>query len=173
MKEDLMPFKIGDLVVHPAFGLGHISELEEKQFYHEGAHLYYKITQRKQSMWILVEAQAPSGLRLVTPRSELAHYREVLQSSPVALDPNPQQRQLELVNRLQQGSFQGVCEVMRDLAAWGWQNPLSQADTTTLQKTRDSLSEEWAMAADISTTEASREIDSLLLTTRSTAGGLL
>lgn len=161
-----MQFKIGDLVVHPAFGIGHIAALEEKQFHQEGAHPYYKITQRKQSMWVRAEAQETGGLRLVTPKSELAHYREVLQSSPVPLNPNPQQRQMELVSRLKQSSFQSVCEVMRDLTASGWQNPLGQADTTTLQKTRDSLCEEWATAADISATEASREIDTLLLPTR-------
>ena len=159
-----MQFKTGDLVVHPAFGVGHIAELEEKQFYHEGVHLHYKITRHKHSMWIRVDAQEISGLRLVTPRSELAHYREVLKSPPVSLDANPQQRQLELVSRLQQGSFQGVCEVMRDLTAWGWQKPLGQADATTLEKTRDSLSEEWASSADISAIEANREIDSLLTT---------
>ena len=162
-----MQLKIGDLVVHPAFGMGHIVELEEKQFYQEGLHPYYKITRHKQSMWVRVEAQ----LRPVTPRSELAHYRDVLKSPPVPLNTNQQQRQWDLVSRLKQGSFQGVCEVMRDLTAWGWQKPLDQADTTTLQKTRDSLSEEWATAAGISPTEASQEIDSWLLTTRSAYPG--
>ncbi len=31
-KESLTQFKIGGLVVHPAFGTGHIVEIEEKQF---------------------------------------------------------------------------------------------------------------------------------------------
>lgn len=167
-----MQLNIGDQVVHPAFGIGYIAELEEKQFYHEGVHLYYKITQHKQSMWIRVTAQETSGLRLVTPKRELAHYCDVLKSPPIPLNPNPQQRQVELISRLHQGTFQAVCEVMRDLTAWGWQKPLSQADTTTLQKTQYSLSEEWATAADISTTEAGREIDSLLLATRPAAGGV-
>jgi CarD family transcriptional regulator len=166
MKETLMPFKIGDQVVHPAFGIGHIVELEEKQFHQEGLHLYYKIARHQQSMWVRVEAQESSGLRRVTPKSELVHYREVLKSPPVPLNVNQQQRQSDLVNRLKQGSFEGVCEVMRDLTASSWQKPLDQADTTTLQKTRDSLSEEWAAMADISPIEAGREIDALLLTTR-------
>jgi RNA polymerase-interacting CarD/CdnL/TRCF family regulator len=161
-----MQFKIGDLVVDPTFGIGHIVELEEKQFYHEGVHLYYKVTRDKQTMWTRVEAQETTGLRLVTPKSELVHYRDLLKSPPIPLSTNPQQRQLELTSRLQQGSFQGVCEVMRDLTAWGRQKPLGQADTTTLQKTRYSLYEEWATAANISTTEASQEINSLLLATR-------
>jgi len=37
-----MPLKIGDLVVHPAFGIGHIAAVEEKQFSKTGAvRLYY------------------------------------------------------------------------------------------------------------------------------------
>ena len=162
-----MQLKIGDLVVHPAFGIGHIVEITEKLFSGQETHLYYKVVRLKHSMWIRVEAQEASGLRLVTAGSALDHYRNLLKSPPVPLNTNLQQRHLDLVSRLTQGSFQGVCEVMRDLTAWGWREPLNQADTTTLQKTRDSLSQEWATAAGVSTTEAVREIDSLLLATRS------
>lgn len=98
-----MQLKIGDLVVHPAFGIGHIAEIEEKQFSKKGAtRLYYE------------------------------------------------------------GSFRGVCKVMRDLTAWNLLKPLSQADTTILQKTRLSLYEEWATAAGVSATAATSEVDMLL-----------
>ncbi len=168
-----MQLNIGDQVVHPAFGIGHLVEIEEKQFSEEGVHLYYKITRLKHSMWLRVEAQEASGLRLVTAKSELSHYRDLLKSAPVPLNTNHQQRQLELVNRLRGGSFQAVCEVMRDLTASGWHKPLGQTDSTTLRKTRDSLSEEWATAAGVSTIEAIKEIDSLLLETRQAYLGLI
>jgi RNA polymerase-interacting CarD/CdnL/TRCF family regulator len=157
-----MQLKIGDLIVHPAFGVGHIVEIEEKSFSEKETGLYYKIVRLKHTMWILVEAQEVTGLRLVTAKSDLDYYRNMLKSAPVPLNTNLQQRQQELVSRLTQGSFQGVCEVMRDLTAWGWREPLGRADTTTLEKTRDSLSQEWAAAAGVSATEAIREIDSLL-----------
>jgi RNA polymerase-interacting CarD/CdnL/TRCF family regulator len=166
-----MQLNIGDLVVHPAFGIGHIVEIEEKQFSGEGVHLYYKVSRLRHSMWTRVEAQKTSGLRLVTARSELDHYRDLLKSAPVPLNTNSQQRNLELVNRLREGSFQAVCEVMRDLTASGWHKPLGQADSTTLRKTRGSLYEEWATAAGVSTTEAIKEIDSLLLETRQASLG--
>jgi hypothetical protein len=60
---------------------------------------------------------------------------------------------------------------MRDLTASGWHKPLGQADSTTLRKTRGSLYEEWATAAGVSTTEAIKEIDSLLLETRQASLG--
>jgi RNA polymerase-interacting CarD/CdnL/TRCF family regulator len=158
-----MQLKIGDLVVHHAFGIGHIVEIEEKQFSEkEAARLYYKITRRKETMWIWVEA---GGLRLVTVQSELDPYRDLLKSVPVFLNTNHQQRHLELVSRLKQGSFQGMCEVVRDLTAWNWREPLDRTDMTTLQKARESLYQEWATAAGVSTIEAIKEIDSLLLAT--------
>lgn len=168
-----MQLKIGDQVVHPAFGIGHIVELEQKQFYQEGAHMYYKITRHKDSMWLRVEAQETSGLRLVTPKSELTHYRDLLKSSPTPFNTDHQQQQRDLVSRLKQGSFQGVCEVMRDLTAWGWQKPLGQADATTLLKTQDSIYQEWATAADISVIEATKEVDSLLLAARPADAGAI
>jgi RNA polymerase-interacting CarD/CdnL/TRCF family regulator len=161
-----MQLKIGDLVVHPAFGIGHIVEIEKRPLSEKETRLYYKVVRLKHTMWIRVEAQEVTGLRLVTAKSDLDYYRDLLKSLPVPLNTNLQQRHLDLVSRLTQGSFQSVCEVMRDLTAWGWREPLDRADTTTLQKTRDSLSQEWATAAGGSTTEAIREIDSLLLATQ-------
>jgi RNA polymerase-interacting CarD/CdnL/TRCF family regulator len=158
-----MQLKIGDLVVHPAFGIGHIAAIEEKQFSKTGAvGLYYKVSRLNHTMWIRVETQESNRLRLVTAGSDLDQYRELLKSPPVSLNANQQQRQLELSNRLQEGSFQGVCEVMRDLTAWNYRQPLGQADTTTLQKTRISLYDEWAVAAGVSTTAATHEVDMLL-----------
>lgn len=157
-----MQLKIGDHVVHPAFGIGHIVEIEDKQFSDEAARQYYKVARLKHTMWTRVQAPEESGLRRVTAKSELDYYRDVLKSLPVPLNTNLQERRLELVNRLKQGSFQAVCEVMRDLTAWSLQTPLDQADATTLQKTGDSLYQEWAAAADVSTSEAIKEIDSLL-----------
>ncbi|GAB4453815.1 MAG: CarD family transcriptional regulator [Anaerolineae bacterium] len=161
-----MQFKIGDPVVLPAHGIGHIREIEEKDFSEQGTRLYYKIALSKHSIWIPVEAQPVNGLRLVTVKSDLDYYRNLLKSAPVPLEKNHHRRHHELVGRLKQGTFQIICEVVRDLTAWNWRKPLGQTDTALLQKTRQSLYQEWATAAGVSTTEAIKEIDSLLLTAR-------
>lgn len=161
-----MQFKIGDLVVLPVYGIGHIRAIEEKRVSEQGARLYYKVVLTKSSVWIPVEAHEVSGLRPVTIKSELDHYRNLLQSPPIPLEKNHHRRHRDLVSRLKKGTFQIICEVVRDLTARGWRKPLGQADTTLLQKTRQKLYQEWATAAGISTTEAIKEIDSLLLTAR-------
>jgi RNA polymerase-interacting CarD/CdnL/TRCF family regulator len=71
-----------------------------------------------------------------------------------------------LVDHLAQGSFQGVCEVVRDLTAWGGSKPLNATDMIILQKTRASLHHEWMLAAGVSLGEAIKEIDALLLARR-------
>lgn len=161
-----MQFKVGDQVVLPAYGVGHIKEIEEKSFSEQGARLYYKVVLSKRIVWIPVEAHQVSGLRLVTVQGDLEHYRNLLKSPPVLLEKNHHRRHLELVGRLKEGSFQIVCEVVRDLTAWSWSKPLGRTDTAILQKTRHSLYQEWATAAGVSTTEAVKEIDSLLLAAR-------
>ena len=135
------------------------------------ARLYYQITLPTSTVWIPVEAQATIGLRSVTARSDLDQYRDLLKSHPVPLHKDHRRRNLELVSRLNQGSFQVVCEVVRDLTAWGWRKSLSRTDTVTLKKTQESLYQEWAMAAGVSTAEAIKEIKSLLQTTQQASLG--
>jgi len=157
-KELLIQFKVGDFVVHPVYGLGHLSAMR--------ARLYYQITLPSSTVWIPVEAQATIGLRLVTARSDLDQYRDLLKSRPVPLHKDHKRRHLELVGRLNQGSFQVVCEVVRDLTAWGWRKSLNRTDAVTLKKTQESLYQEWATAAGVSIAEATTEVNSLLQTTQ-------
>jgi CarD family transcriptional regulator len=161
-----MQFKVDDFVVHPLHGVGHIVEIAEKRFSEKETRLYYKLTWPKRVVWIPVEAQAIIGLRLVTAKSDLDQYRNLLKSRPAPLAQKHYQRHLELVSRLKQSSFQVVCEVVRDLTAWGWRKPLGTADTTMLQKARESLYQEWATSAGVSNTEAIKEIDALLRTSQ-------
>ena len=158
-----MQFKADDFVVHPVYGVGHIAQIEEKQFSEEDVDQYYKVILSRSTIWIPVEAQETVGLRLVTAESDLEQYRAVLKDPPVPLDNSqPQQRHLELAGRLKEGSFRVMCEVVRDLTASGRQKPLGPTDKTTLQKTRDRLCQEWSTATGISITEVMKEISSLL-----------
>jgi RNA polymerase-interacting CarD/CdnL/TRCF family regulator len=161
-------FNVDDLIVHPRFGVGCVVKIEKTQFSEEELALYYKITLPKQIIWVPVEAQEALGLRLVTAESDLDQYRNLLKSPALILSKNHRQRHLELDQRLKDGSFQALCEVVRDLAASDRQKPLSAKDTSLLRKARESLCEEWATAAGVSIAEAVKEVEALL---RSDANG--
>jgi RNA polymerase-interacting CarD/CdnL/TRCF family regulator len=124
---------------------------------------YYEIAIRRGTVWIPVEAGTTGGLRALTPQAELGHYRSALRSRPVALTPDHRQRRVYLLGRLKAGSFQDLCDVVRDLSARGWHKPLSELDSATLRKTRESLCQEWAVSAGVTVGQASAEVDSLLL----------
>jgi RNA polymerase-interacting CarD/CdnL/TRCF family regulator len=159
------PFKVDDFVVHPVYGVGHIVQIEDKQFSEKEARSYYKVILPKLTLWIPVEAQAAIGLRLVTARRDLEQYRTLLKSRPVPLQNNHAQRHGELAGRLKEGTFQVLCEVVRDLTVSGWQKPLGRSDAAILQKTRERLRQEWAASAGVSVAEATEEIDRLLRAT--------
>jgi len=166
-----MQFKVDDLIVHPAYGIGRIVKIEEKQFSEKRPRLYYKVSLSERTVWAPVEGQQNSRFRPVTARRELDQYRNLLKSEPVPLNKNHHQRHRELLSRLKKGSFKEICEIVRDLTAWSWRRPLGPTDTATLQKTRESLYDEWAAAASISRTEAVQEVESLLQSTQQASIG--
>ena len=164
-----MRFNVGDAVVHPLYGVGHIVQIEEKQFSTSGARFYYEIALPKSTIWIPVDVDETVGLRLVTAKNDLDYYRKVLKNPPVPLDKDIPRRHLALAKRLKQSSFPEMCDMVRDLTASNWQKPLASVDKETLRKAREKLSQEWAAAAGISITEATKEINSLLKTSRQEA----
>ncbi|MBI3361270.1 MAG: hypothetical protein HY023_09185 [Chloroflexi bacterium] len=156
-----MQFKVGDLVVHPAHGVGRIVGLEEKRLLGE-ERLYYEVTTQKSTVWVPVEPEPATGIRPMTVKADLARYRSLLKSRPAVLNPDHRQRHLEIAERLREGSFRTLCEVVRDLTARSWLKPLSDADTVSLRKARESLCQEWAAAEGVPHAEAVTEIDELL-----------
>lgn len=155
-------FKVGDSIVHPRYGVGQVVEIAQNQFSEQELCLYYKIALPKRLIWIPVEARDALGLRLVTARAELERYRNVLRGPAAELHKHHHQRQLELDKRLKEGSFQALCEVVRDLAASNEQRTLGSKDSAMLRKARESLCEEWAAAAGLSMAEAIKEVSALL-----------
>src|ERR1051325_3406354 len=121
-----MTFQVDEAVVYPACGIGRIVALVTKSFSKAEARQYYEVAIEKSVVWVPVDAGPGSGLRSLTSKSELARYRSVLRSRPVTLNPNPYQRRLDLQGRLKLGSFQDLCEVVRDLTAQSWRKALGE-----------------------------------------------
>ncbi len=167
-KERPMQFKAGDYVVHPTYGVGSVLRLEEKQLAEAATRLYYVIDVEKSTVWVPVDAHGATELRKVTPSHDLEQYRRLLKGKPTQLEKDHHRRRLFIAERMKNGTFSVMCEVVRDLTAHGWAKPLSDVDATSLQKIRAGLFREWAAAAGISIDQAKNEIDALLLAGRRT-----
>ncbi len=157
-----MTFNVGDHVVHVNHGSGQIVSIETKQFSGGESRLFYEVVTHKSTVWVPVETAAPSSLRLLISKDSLARCRALLKSKPVQLDVNRRQRYLDVSNRLRSGSFEVMCEVIRDLAAFGWVKPLSEADSVLFRKTLEDICWEWSTVAGEPLTKAREEISGLL-----------
>ena len=157
-----MAFNIGDCVVHPAHGVGHVRKIEARKFGRKEAILFYRVVTDKCTVWVPAETYETYGLRPVTEKQELRRYRRLLGSKPNPLDPDHRIRHADLVARLKIGTFQEVCKVLRDLNAYSWQKQLNEADAAMFQRINEALSIEWAIAANIPPAEADLEIKALL-----------
>lgn len=158
-----MPYQVNDCVVHPAHGVGYVVALAVQCFFDAEARLYYEIAIQRNTVWVPVDTGVASGLRPVTPKSELARYRSVLRSRPIPLAQDYHQRRIDILSHLKAGLFQNLCEVVRDLSARRWLKPLNEVDSSTLRKTREGLCLEWAAAEGVSLADATQEIEALLL----------
>lgn len=165
-----MPFKTGDQVVLHARGVGHIVGLVTKRFLEAEERLYYEVAIKTDTVWVPVDAGATSRLRSLTPKHELAHYRSVLKSRPALMTQDSRQRHQDLVSRLRTGSFQDLCEIVRDITAQRWRKALGEADAAALRKAREGLCEEWAAVNGVSALQAAEEVDALLLEGRQAYG---
>ena len=155
-------FKVGDYVVHFSYGPGQIVNLEKKQLFGGEARLYYELMTPKNAVWVPVEAASKPTLRSLTSKSELNAYRQILKSKPATLNKEHRVRHLELTDRLKNGSFQVLCEVVRDLTAHGWSKPLSDVDAALLRRVYDNVCQEWSITSNITIVEANKYINALL-----------
>jgi len=138
--------------------------LEMQTFMAAQEQLFYEISTSKSTVWVPVDGNPDGGLRRLSSKQDLAHCRRLLQKPPTTLEPDHRKRQLELAARLRGGSFQTLCEVVRDLTARGRLKPLNEADSSALRRARAAMLQEWAAAAGITLADATAEVDGLLQT---------
>jgi RNA polymerase-interacting CarD/CdnL/TRCF family regulator len=155
-----MKFAIGDKVVHPHHGVGFVAGLEEKQFEPNAACMYYVVSIPDTTLWVPVDLST-SGLRKLGLKSELEGCRQVLQATPQVLTAG---RGLlaSLSGRIKQGTIVAQCEVVRDLAAFGWHKPLYGPIADFKRMALNVLCLEWAAVKGVTQAEASYEINGYL-----------
>ncbi len=157
-----MPFKTGDFIVHPSYGVGNIVRLEEKCLAEDQPRWYYVVAVDKSTVWVPADENNTAGLRAVTPKKDLDRYRVVLKGRPGPLERDHNKRRTLINERVKQGAFQSLCEAVRDLSAQSWKRPLSEADLTLLQHLSQRLCREWAASEEVPLPDATAEVQALL-----------
>ena len=157
-----MPFKVGEQVIHPAFGLGRVVSRVTKPFGESAAQEYYEIAGPRSTIWVPVVQTAGPSLRRLTRKAELARYRGVLSGQPAVLNADCRLRLAKARSKAHRGTLRAVCEVVRDLSAHSGEKPLNECDASVLRRSRRALVEEWAAAAGVTLLAATEEVNALL-----------
>jgi len=156
-----MEFQIGDWVVHCTHGLGQIMAIEEREN-NDIKSLYYMIQVADLSIWIPMDENIESRLRLPNDAARFLESISVLSEPAESLPTDYRQRNLQLHERLKDSGVESYCKVIRDLAAHRQDRSSSDYDDTLMKHVQKILLREWSYSLSITPHAAELELKRFL-----------
>jgi CarD family transcriptional regulator len=137
-----MDFKIGDTVIHSTHGIGKVQAIEALQL--AGVtQQYYVIEVKNSHLWIPLQENGECSIRYPNNHVHFAKYFDILRTPGQELPDHQYQRKLELHDRMQKITPEGLCHVIRDLTDRSRRHTLTIDDTYVLNRAKDHFIEEW------------------------------
>jgi RNA polymerase-interacting CarD/CdnL/TRCF family regulator len=156
-----MDFHVGDSVMHWTYGLGQITQLEERAVSGQNT-LYYAVQIGDMTVWVPADDKIESRLRPPTQGSRFKRLLTILSSPGEPLPIDRQERKLRMLEMLKDGRAESICRVIRDLTTFRKAKPLNDNDQAVLKRLQTSLLSEWGFALSITPAQAEIELRRLL-----------
>lgn len=139
-------YSVGDKVVHPGYGPGVITGIENRQVIGE-AKDYYVIDMLSGGTTLMTPvAQADKvGLRLAIGQAAVERIFRILAETPRTLSDDFRERQTEVDELLRNGDIFVTAEVVRDVTWFGQVRGLTKRDTQLLQRAEELIASELAL----------------------------
>ena len=159
-----MNFHKGDTVMHWTYGIGQIVNLEERTLSGSKT-LYYAVQVRDMTVWVPADGKLKSRLRAPTSKSRFEHLLAILSDPSEPLPEDRLERRTRLLELLQDGRPESLCQVIRDLTAYQKHQvrPLNENDQMVLKQSRKTLLGEWGFVLSITHAQAEHELHRLLM----------
>jgi RNA polymerase-interacting CarD/CdnL/TRCF family regulator len=154
-------FQVGDQVVHWAYGPGEVIQLDEKALSGR-TEQYYVVQINDMTLFVPINAQGQTSLRLPTPAEEFDHLFAVLKSPEEALSGDRWERKTQLMAQMKDGRLESICKVIRDLVAFQQTKKLNDNDTAILERAQNFLLNEWQISLGIPRSVAEAQLQELL-----------
>ncbi|MBT8469065.1 MAG: CarD family transcriptional regulator [Deltaproteobacteria bacterium] len=165
-ESDFMSFSVGDKAVHPAHGVGEITQIEERLIGSDKIDFYIlKLVNGKSgTIRVALNAVDRVGLRQVMSRSAAKTVLEELKKDEMAVTSQPWNRRYrEYTEMLKSGSPIKVAKVLRDLAkVRADKGELSYGEKKLMEQARKLLITELALARRVREETVERDIDKIL-----------
>jgi CarD family transcriptional regulator len=156
-----MNYAIGDTVVHWTHGLGTVVAIDQMNL--AGiTQQYYVVKVDLLKLWVPVEDANAGSIRFPT---ESIHFRmlfDILRMPGARLPEQYYRRKIELRERMQKRTLEGLCHVIRDLTDRSHHYRLNENDSAVLFRAEEHLLDEWVLSLGAERSHALRELEVLL-----------
>ena len=110
-----MNYYKGDMVMHWSHGIGQIVNLEERVLAGAKA-VYYVVQLKDMTVWVPADSKVGQRLRPPTPKFRFERLLAILSSPSDPLPVDRLERKNHLLELLQDGRPESLCQVVRDLS---------------------------------------------------------
>jgi len=155
-----MSFQIGEHVIHCTFGLGEITQIEEKTI-NSHPTLCYVVMINDMTVWVPTD-DPQNSLRTPTPPDEFINTLPILTSPNLPLDEDRLLRKNQLMDQLKDGQLSSICRVVRDLRHYQRNSKLNDQERSILERAVKSLLTEWTISLGLPFSKAHEAMESLL-----------
>ncbi len=141
-------FKVGDLAVYPAHGVGRIESVESREISGKRQDFYImKILENDMIIMIPVDKVTSVGLRDIIDVEEVSKVYEIMKMRDIPPDNQTWNRRYrEYMEKIKTGSVYEVAEVLRDLFLLKEEKDLSFGERKLLDTAQSLLLKELAIA---------------------------
>jgi CarD family transcriptional regulator len=141
-------FKIGDLAVYPAHGVGRIESVESRQVSGKHQDFYImKILENEMIIMIPVDKVSSVGLRDIIDVAEVSKVYDIMKKRDIPADNQTWNRRYrEYMEKIKTGSVYEVAEVLRDLYLLKEEKDLSFGERKLLDTAQSLLLKELSIA---------------------------
>jgi CarD family transcriptional regulator len=141
-------FKVGDLAVYPAHGVGCIESIETREISGEKKDFYImKILDNNMIIMIPVDNVTSVGLRDIIDEKEVSRVYEIMKQRDIPADNQTWNRRYrEYMEKIKTGSVYEVAEVLRDLYLLKVDKDLSFGERKMLDTAQGLLLKELSIA---------------------------
>ena len=153
-------FKIGDLAVYPAHGVGVIESIETRDISGNKQEFYIlKILDSNMTIMIPLQNVDSVGLRQVISEGEVPKIFAILRAKGGAAEnQNWNRRYREYMDKIKTGSVFDLAEVLRDLCALREDKELSFGERKMLDTARNLLVKEISIARHVDKSQVEEDI---------------
>jgi CarD family transcriptional regulator len=154
-------FKIGDLAVYPAQGVGIIERIEQRKISGCQENFFVmRILENNMIIMIPSSNVANVGLRQIIDRKEVSKVFSILKARDICVDDNQtwNRRYRDYMEKIKSGSVYEVAEVYRDLTNIQQDKELSFGERKMLDTARSLLIKEISLAKNMKEEDVERDI---------------